>query len=374
MLSNNGDYLTLVLKITPRDFNKEFNDFFLVTNSDPANSSTNTFNIDGVFSEKIFGKLNNGIDYSCNCGELEGEFNLHVLCTKCNSKVEFKGLNLAREGWVDLIFPVIHPLLYRYLKKITSKPVLDRIFTYKAKVDKNGKVIEPEYVYPYDGIGAVKFFENFDDIILEFVNKKKNKVLNDYKFILKYKHLLLIDKFPIINSKLRPALMINSDLEYHEINNHYNGLIKNSNILKELTAIEETELNVNGLINKNQELVNNIFESIITELSNKTGYIRNNMCGNRTNFSSRLVISPLSGEFSMDEIVLPYVAGMELLKPVIIRKIKLLKKVNTYKASQIWSDGLLKFDKFLHKIMSDIIKSDNVRILLNRNPTLSHIF
>jgi hypothetical protein len=56
--------------------------------------------------------------------------------------------------------------------------------------------------------------------------------------------------------------MINSDLEYHEINNHYNGLIKNSNILKDLTDIEETEFNINGLINKNQELANNIFKTL----------------------------------------------------------------------------------------------------------------
>jgi hypothetical protein len=269
----------LALNIIPRNLNSEFNKKFLVTNSDPANSSTNTFNIDGVFSEKVFGKLNNGIDYSCDCGHIEGEFNLDILCTQCNSKVEFKGLNLNREGWIDLIFPIIHPLLYRYLKKIISKSILDKIFIYKGKVDKNGKIVEPEFTYPYDGIGAIKFFEYFDDIVLEFVTKKKGKVANEYNFITKNKHILFVDKFPIINSKLRPALMINSDLEYHEINNHYNGLIKNSNILKDLTDIEETEFNINGLINKNQELANNIFESIITELSNKTGFIRNNTFG-----------------------------------------------------------------------------------------------
>jgi DNA-directed RNA polymerase beta' subunit len=361
------------LKITPRDFNRDFDKFFLVTNSDPANHSTNKFNIDGVFSEKVFGKLGNGIDYSCNCGHLEGEFNLGVKCTipTCNSKVEFKGLNLAREGWIDLNMPIFHPLLFRYIKKIISKPVLDRIIAYKAKVDKNGHIIHPEFSLPYEGIGMISFIENFELILSEFLAKKKNKNIDDYNFIEKYKDLLFIEKFPIINAKLRPALMINNDLDYHEINNHYNGLIKNSNILKNLSDVEVTEFNVNALLAKNQELANNIFDSIIAELSNKGGYIRNNLFGNRVNFSSRLVITPLSGEFSMDEIVLPYVAGMELLKPSIIRKIKMLKKVNTFKASQIWSEGLLKFDKFLHKIMTELIKSPNIRILLNRNPTLS---
>ena len=359
------------MKLKPRNFEKDYLKEFLITNHNPADASSNTFNEDGVFSERIFGKLSNGVDFSCRCGTIEGEFNLGILCSKCNTKVTYKGLNLSREGWIDLHYPIVNPLFYRYIRKIIGKTNLDKILAFKSKLDLNGNMITNPIIYPYDGIGMINFIDHFQEVLDAFFLKKKKKLPNDYNFIMENQELLFIEKFPVISSKLRPALMINNDLDYHEINNFYNGLIKNANTLKDLTELEETEINVNSLLNKNQELVNSVSDALVDELITKDGYIRNSLFGSRLNFSSRLVITPLSGEYSMNELVLPYVAGMELLKPLIVRKIRLLKKVNIFKASQIWQQGLLKFDKFLHKIMSDIIKSSNVGVLLNRNPTIN---
>lgn len=361
----------MTLKISPRNFQKDYDPSLVIVNPDPADYNKGTFNIDGVFSENVFGKLANGTDFSCACGELEGEFNIGLECNSCKTTVSFKGLNLSREGWIDLKFSCIHPLFYRYIRKAVGKTVLERMLQYKGKIDLHGNRIDPEFVYPYEGIGILKFQEEFETIMDEFLAKKKNKFAADYDFLKKYYEYIFIDKFPIINAKLRPATLINNDLDYHEINNYYNGLIKNSNILGSLLDIEFNEVNVLGLINKNQELLNQVSDSLIAELSNKEGYIRSSVFGSRLNFTSRCVITPLPGGYSMDDICIPYLVGLELLKPVIIRRVQKIRKVNLFKANQIWFDATLKFDRFIHKIMSEIITSENIRILLNRNPTIS---
>jgi DNA-directed RNA polymerase subunit beta' len=361
----------MTLKIVPRNFQIEYIEEFKVTNPNPAEPNTNKFNEDGVFSERIFGRLANGTDFSCLCGKYEGEFNLGFLCKECNTKVSFKGLNLAREGWVDLHFSCIHPLFYRYIRKIMGKTVLEKMLHYKGKIDLYGHTIEPEFTYPYEGIGMLKFEEEFDHILKEFLQKKKQKVVNDYEFIMKYREYIFIDKFPIINSKLRPATLINNDLDYHEINNYYNGLIKNSETIESLTDIEATDFNILALMYKNQELVNLVSDSIISELSNKEGYIRNSLFGSRLNFTARCVITPLPGGYQMNDIVIPYIVALELLKPIVIRRIQKLKKITLFKANKVWFEGTLKFDKFIHKVMIEIINTENIRLLLNRNPTIA---
>jgi DNA-directed RNA polymerase beta' subunit len=109
---------------------------------------------------------------------------------------------------------------------------------------------------------------------------------------------------------------------------------------------------------------------MIKELNNKEGCIRNNILGSRLNFTSRAVITPLSGEYGIDDIVIPYLMGMELLKPVLLNKIKKLKNVSLFKANKLWFNATLKFDNLFYNIMCDIIKKDNIKLLLNRNPTI----
>jgi DNA-directed RNA polymerase beta' subunit len=369
-----------MFQVIPRNFSKEYDPERLVTNPDPIIPNTENFSNDGIFSELLFGKLSNGTEYSCKCGEYEGEFNLGHTCPKCKTQVQFMGLNLRREGWIDLIAPCFHPLLFRYVRKIIGKTTIQNIMAYKSKIHKNGDLIEPEFKHPYTGIGLLKLIENFDEIFDDFYNRKLKKekepskrfsIQKDYTFINDHKDMLFIDKFPVVNVKLRPALLIGDTLDYHEMNNYYNGLIKNSNTLASLTDLELKNTNtVVGLITKNQELINILSDCMIKELNNKEGCIRNNILGSRLNFTSRAVITPLSGEYGIDDIVIPYLMGMELLKPVLLNKIKKLKNVSLFKANKLWFNATLKFDNLFYNIMCDIIKKDNIKLLLNRNPTI----
>jgi DNA-directed RNA polymerase beta' subunit len=125
------------------------------------------------------------------------------------------------------------------------------------------------------------------------------------------------------------------------------------------------------LANRNQQIVNDLYQAILESLSNKEGFIRGSLVGSRMNLSSRCVIGPLSGEYGMDECVLPYQAALELMKPMLIRKIMKIKRVAASEAHRQWFKASQSYNRFIHTLMRDIAKNENVRILLNRNPTIS---
>lgn len=355
----------------PRDFNKEFNPIRLINNPKSIDNS-GKFTPDGVFSEKVFGHLSNGIDYSCECGKYQGEFNLHYQCEDCKTEVEFKGLLLSREGWIDLKFDMIHPVFYRYIKKIIGPTVLNNMLRYKPKREINGNIIEPLFEPPYTGIGMINFVDNFEDILQHFIDKKKDSVKNDdtLDFLLEHRDSIFIDKFPVINARLRPAIMVNGEFTFDEISNNYNNIIKNAEEIERIPEIQMTADNILDLVYKNQILINEVFDRILDSLSNKEGFIRGSLVGSRLNMTARNVITPLRTGYSIDECVLPYRTSIELMKPIIIQKLMKIKKISLPKANKTWFDATLSFNKLVHTIMSEIAKQDNVRIILNRNPTL----
>ena len=360
-----------MLKARPRDIQKDYKPEGLVTNSNPL-ASDNSFTLDGVFSDKIFGNLANSVDYSCECGHYQVAFNAGHICEKCNTPVVYKGLQLSKEGWIDLQELMIHPVFFRYFQKIIGKTAFDDILNYRLKININGSTCSPALEPPYKGIGLSSFIENYEEICSYFLTKKKDPLKQkDFIFIQENIGLVFIDKFPIINSRLRPGTVINGVFQFDEINNLYNIIVKNSGILSSFTEIEKTEGNIQSLLYKSQNLINNIFSTILDTLSNKEGFIRNSLVGNRLNLSARNVIAPLSSGFSMDECLLPYKTSVELLKPLIIRKIQKIKKISLKAANKLWFEATLEYNKFIHTIMNEIAKEDNVKIILNRNPTIN---
>lgn len=362
-----------MLQALPRDINADYNPAMLITNHE---SLTNDFKFttDGVFSEKIFGTMANGIDYSCGCQTYQGEFNIGYECEVCHTVVEFKGLALSKEGWIDLHYQLMHPVFYRYIKKVIGATNLQAIINYKGRIRVTGELIVEPMEHPYHGIGMFKFMENFDEIVDSFLSRRKEKDKSKYKdlaFIKEHFEMVFIDKYPIINSRLRPASIINGEFSFDAINNLYNNIIRNAGLLKNLTEMEQNNINILGLVYKNQMLVNDLFDTITDTLSNKEGYIRGSLIGCRLNWSSRNVIAPLSGKYSMDSCVMPYRTAIELMKPLIIRKLQKIKKLSIAQSHRVWFDATLTFNKLVHSIMKELIAEDNVRILLNRNPTIS---
>lgn len=363
------------MRIKPRNLSLHFDKNRVVTDPNPLDSDHRAFNPNGIFSTDIFGSMTSGEDYTCNCpphetDALKGKFNEGVLCPKCNHRVEYKGLMIEKAGWIELCETVIHPYFYLYIKKIIGGANLKRILTFKGDIEVGGELIEPPLVAPYEGIGFKRFIENFEEILNHFVNKGSKKETNgeDFRFIMTNIEMVFIKHYPIINVKLRPAMVVDGRFSFEAINNLYNQLITNSNLLKSFSDVERIPLNTEPLTFRNQDLLNQVFDDITQNLSKKEGYIRCTLLGNRVNWSSRMVITPLPIGYNADEIVIPYNTALEFSKPIILNKLTKLNNISLIEANEIFQKAHSKFNKIVYEMAVNVVTSENFGLLVNRNP------
>ena len=358
----------------PRNLDKEVNLGRIVSNFNAVDTTgkVTTFTQDGVFSTRIFGNMGTSVSsWSCDCGELQGEFNEGVICNakNCGTPVGYKGLSIEREGWIKLNHAQIHPLFIRYLNRIIGKTAFQKIIKYKSEINGNGIPIEPEMVAPYHGIGIQLFQDHFQEVIDYYFDKKKNTAA-EYNFIMEHREKVFCNYFPILNSRLRPAIVVDGEFSFDEINIFYNALIRNCNMLEELSSMEQIPNNTQAIAYKTQLLLSEVYDTDVKLISSKEGAIRDGLLGNRLNFTSRMVITPLGSDAKLDEVDIPYISALELFKPSILQRLSVLKNCTLTKALEIWSKAIRKFDKVVYSIVTELAKLPNIRMLCNRNPTI----
>ena len=157
--------------------------------------------------------------------------------------------------------------------------------------------------------------------------------MEDYNFIINNVDKVFCTKFIVINSRLRPAIVVDKEFSFDKTNLFYNAIIKNYTMLNEFASIERIPINLEAVAYKTQCLLNEIYDSLVGEISDKEGHIRNALLGNRVNFSSRMVISPIGIDDEdnniprMDEVDIPYLTALELFKPAILQKLRVLKNI-----------------------------------------------
>jgi len=245
---------------------------------------------------------------------------------------------------------------------------------FEAVLDVNGNIVandEDKEKNPYRNIGMDEFRHNFDEIIQYiYENATTKEKDNLMSLINNNRDKIFINKIPIYSITLRPALMIKDTLKLDEVNNYYNLIIRNSNLIK--AEIDNDVINM-PLLYTIQNEANKVFDKVLENIKGKDGFIRNNMIGSRINFSSRNVITPLPKGYKLDEVVLPYLTFLELYKFHIINIISRVKKITIVQATNIWYQATTNFSNEIYDIMMDIINKTNkgCKILLNRNPTIA---
>ena len=364
-----------MLVCQPINLDEAFDPKQLITNDSPVDLTTKTFTNDGIFSTRIFGNMSSGVNsWSCECSALQAEFNKGVVCKECDSTVEYRGLLISKQGWIELNHKMIHPLFYRYISSIVGKSNLLKILKYKNDITNDGIHVQPEVKAPYHGIGLTLFRENFTEILNFFFKKKKSKGKDfefRYNFINLHIEKVFCEHFPVSSSRLRPAILINNEFSFDEINILYNSLIKNANTLNNLTTLENISINVETIIFKSQIIINDVYERVIKMISDKDGPIRGDLLGNRLNFTSRMVITPADADIKMNEMDLPYLAAIELFKPAILKKLTNIKKCTYSEALRIWEEGTRKFSQLIYEIVVKLSKAPNIGMVINRNPTIA---
>ena len=281
----------------------------------------NEFTDDGIYSESIFGNY-----YDENN-------------------------DITRKGWIKLNFPLIQPILYLIMK--------------------NKKIINKE-----DEKDLMNVILAIKKDPVEFFKSRRNAKTNEtIDFIIKNQKYLLINYYPVYSHALRPVTVIQGvkpTLIYDKINNYFSLIIEYNNTLG--PDISAKNFDNSDIIYGMQEYVNIITQFIMTNiLSKKQGVLRKEILGCRINHSSRTVITPLTGNYEIDEVSLPYIVATELYKYQIINILTRIKGINYNQALKIHELSQLKFDPEVYSIMMSLVKKtkNGLQILLNRNPTIS---
>ena len=367
------------VRITLTPLDAGFDPSKVVTDHVPVIEKTGKFSDGGVFSERIFGRMpSTGREYACDCGALEGRFYEGTECTKCGTPVTCRDTVFSKRGWVDLgDRQIVSPLFFQYFSKVVGPSQLNRILHQKRILTVDGIARTDGDAGPFDGLGLIGFAERWTEILDHFEAKKRSdpRVAEYARTIRENPELVMTSKIPVFSHILRPALVVDKQMIFDEVNNLYNLLISNANVLEDYTPEEATDANVNSVLWRIQERANEIFEHVLHVLSGKGGYLRGDLLGVRVNFSARCVITPLGPGREQDEVVVPYLAFLELYRFQLTNLLARMNGVSLSRANEMWHVAQTRFDRSVYAAMKELIKragdGRGLPALINRNPTIA---
>lgn len=311
--------------------------------------------------------------YRCKCGsftsrQFEGE-----ICPFCNTKVEYRDSNINITGWYNLgRNRIINPYYYQLLTETLGghKKVFPDIIKTRNKITTNGikeKAKTEDYdgppSSPFAGIGVEEFYNNYENILTYFQSVKKKKV--DVLERLKHeKSSVFTSHIPIYSTLLRPQSKTSDTYYFGSIDKDIAPLFNLTERAKDCIDVER-----DYILWRIQLKVNNIWELCLQMLKGKDGFIRDQLLGGSLNYTSRNVIIP-DPTLRDDELDVSYHTFLELFKYPIMHYIMRLEDVPLNKAVTIWQNAF-KFDEKVYQIMTYIVRHEDGRLLINRNPTLN---
>jgi len=274
---------------------------------------------DGLFSEEIFGKFGSP--------ERRKTF-----------------------AYVNLNTKIIHPEALEHIFFSLSSDVNKFIMGKQKYTVKDGKLI----VSDEDGIGMsgisdfIKVFPKLD--LAAF--KKKDEV----KFLKENLNKVFIDKWLILPAGIRDIQMIKgtnkSQIQYMELNELYENLIRNANSIINLKGDVEIYASMSNAV---QKAVLEINRWIKERMKGKTGIIRGGLMRKVTDYSGRLVVTT-DNTLDVGEVGLPWQVVLRLFEPFSIHLI--LKDANYLTLIQEYLKSDIKIDMFTLK---QLIKKLNTK-------------
>lgn len=346
------------MKLKILNFDKEFGNLPVV--SSPAFIYRNkTFHRDGIFSEQIFGPVN---DYQCQCGKLKGRANENLICDCCGVKVtssEMRRKTFARIVIPDIIY-VVNPLIIDILDNLNFSSIsfkVSKVINGKMLIkEENGNIVQcqrndkeamtgPEafkyILYPY----LLKHEEDFDDFGEE------------------YQDQIFIHSIPVIPPDARPMMQSSKDEKQFfsdEINEKY------ENILRELFDIQYAPFIFSNNHVTMQTKVNVLFKTLMGKFEKKSGFLRSHVLGKRIDYSGRAVITVDGSNMPLGFCKIPFEIAKEIYKPQIIQPIANAMGVNPLKVLNNYYKPEMK--PHLLKVLKEMFIGTFV--FLNRQPTL----
>lgn len=310
----------------------------------------------------------------CKCGAFKSIMFKGETCPICGTKVEANDADINVTGWISLgDNRIINPYYFQKLQQAIGKSTFPDIIYAKYKITKNGnrqKATEEDFEQnqkpssPFAGIGVDEFFANYENIMIYFKSIKKNKADMIDKLI-EQKRAVFTSHIPVYSTLLRPQSVTSDSFYYESMDKLINTTFSLSENIKNCIDVER-----DYILQRLQTKVNKMWDLTFEGLNGKEGFIRDQILGGGLNFTSRNVIVPDS-TLRDNEVDISYHTFLELYKYKIIYYLMRCDDILLSKAYAIWKDAF-QFNQKVYDIMMYIVEHDDVRLLINRNPTLNY--
>lgn len=309
--------------------------------------------------------------YRCECGAFKSRQFEGEVCPICGTKIECRDSDINIMGWISLgNDKIISPYYYEKFTKEIGKP-FSHIIQSRCKVDINGQMQKIEAVEtddykplsPFDGVGIDGFYDRYEEILTHFKNKKRNKA-KTFDLLLSEKRKAFTSHIPIPSTMLRPQSVTSDTFYYTSTDRIVNTMVSLSKTLKSVDSVEKYKI-----LERIQQKASELFDAYIAMLKGKKGHIRGEMLGGRLNYTARNVIVP-DPTLGLNEIDMSYNTFLKVFEYKIIYYIMKIENVTLSKAYDIWRNGSV-FSEKVYNVMQYIIEHEDIRCLINRNPTLN---
>lgn len=229
-----------------------------VKSRDIYEQNSTVFKKDGLFSTEIFGEV----------GSVE---------------------RMQRFGFIDLHLDVMHPLVYRYVKGLSSlyKGILEGTLyaIYNSETDMF------EAATKESGKTGIRFFMKHYDTV-KFPDTGSDERSHILKFLYSLKRSdVLLNRWAVLPAGMRDYTVTKSGKPLEdEINNLYRKLLTTARVSKELSGIEDAEF-LNTILVRLENNILDIYEYIENIYEGKKGFAQGKWVSRRVAYGSRNVFT-----------------------------------------------------------------------------------
>jgi hypothetical protein len=222
---------------------------FLINDTPFSDIDKSIRNMDGPRSPRFgttYGDNNEFMDrYHCKCGKYIGATFEGEVCPECGTTIEYTDVDILYTGWLNFHpYKIINPLYYHRLQSALSKKNLENIISNENIITSAGiirnhsDVLEvKKSMLTYHNIGLNSFYENYEEIMLYYKNKRKQKA-DLIDALIEDKDLVWTSKLPVYSTVLRPQGVTTESYYFSSIDKQIHPLTNISLNLKKASPIE----------------------------------------------------------------------------------------------------------------------------------------
>ena len=344
------------------------------------------------FNKLIYTKYNSDLLSNlptCECGEINGEYNIGIVCQQCNTPVVSKmDQELEPIIWIKApigVRALINPTVWSIITEHFTKSGFDIISwicdTNYRPTSNNVRI--PAMMEEILSLGIERgfnnFVDNFDSVMFKLFNIKgmrqgvKKDELHPIEIMLKrFRDCIFSEYLPVPNRAL--LVLENASLGSYADNISAGAI----DAIRTLCGIDN-ELAWHSVRTKENRTVKTIsqlaqyYDMLAgNTLAKKGGVFRKHVFGTRCHFSFRGVITAITEAHNYDEIFIPWGIGISLLRIHLVNKL-LRRGYTPNEAIALLNEHVEKFSPLLDNLFKELIaESPGGRLAstLQRNPSL----